>query len=215
MRKKRHTYRYKPYAGRRQKWWAAALAVCLAVGLAVFAALQIYIQLRSRTDVQGEPDVMVIFGCQVRESGPSLMLLERLDAALDYLEVHPETAVVVSGGQGRDEPETEAQAMYEYLTRHGVDSARIHLEDRSRNTWQNVRRTMDLLQKDLGLDPEEDRAVLAVSSGFHLARIEMLWQRGQGGELNTLAAPVGDVFSAVRHFFREPLALVKSFLFDR
>ena len=67
--------------------------------------------------------------------------------------------------------------------------------------------------------------VLLVSSGFHLARIEMLWDRVRTGRLtgeaykdqyiSTLAAPCTHVPSRVQMFFREPLALVKSFLFDR
>ena len=66
--------------------------------------------------------------------------------------------------------------------------------------------------------------MLLVSSGFHLARIEMLWDRVRAGILrdeeyndqyiSTLAAPVSHAPSRVQMFFREPLALVKSFLFD-
>ena len=55
-----------------------------------------------------------------------------------------------------------------------------------------------------------------VSSGFHLSRIQMLWARAGGtGEPSTLAAPVSHTPSAIQMFFREPLALVKSFVFDR
>ena len=67
--------------------------------------------------------------------------------------------------------------------------------------------------------------VVLVSSGFHLSRIEMLWDRARmerlRGEtyndqyISKLAAPVTDKPTAVRMFFREPLALVKSFVFDR
>ena len=59
--------------------------------------------------------------------------------------------------------------------------------------------------------------VVLVSSGFHLARIKMLWARagGRAENVSTLAAPVSHAPSAVKMFFREPLALVKSFVFDR
>ena len=52
---------------------------------------------------------------------------------------------------------------------------------------------------------------------FHLTRIQMLWNRASGGgdALSTLAAPVSHFPSRVQMFFREPFALVKSFLFDR
>ena len=84
---------------------------------------------------------MVILGCQVRQDGPSVLLRDRLDEALDYLEDHPDMTVVVSGGQGDDEHVSEAQAMYDYLVEHGADGDQIIREDQSRNTWQNVNNT--------------------------------------------------------------------------
>ena len=122
--------------------------------------------------------------------------------------------VVVSGGQADDEHVSEAQAMYDYLVEHGVDGAQIIREDQSRNTWQNINYTLELFQSGEAADTEQ---VLLVSSDFHLTRIQMLWNRASGGgdTLSTLAAPVSHFPSRVQMFFREPFALVKSFLFDR
>ena len=122
--------------------------------------------------------------------------------------------MVVTGGQGDDEPVSEAQCMYDYLTEHGVDGSRIVKEDRSRNTWQNINYTLTLFQ-DGTVAPAEQ--ILLVSSGFHLTRIRMLWERVWPGAypLSVLAAPVSHAPSAVQMFFREPLALVKSWLLDR
>ena len=178
--------------------------------------------LHSRDSVAGQPQTMVIFGCQVKPDGPSILLRDRLDTALSYWKDHPEIRIVVSGGKGDDEHISEAQCMYDYLTAHGVDGANIYREDQSRNTWQNINNTFALMERE-GWSLTDD--VLLVSSGFHLARIEMLWDRARTGMLrnegyndqciSTLAAPVSHAPSAVHMFFREPLALVKSFLFDR
>jgi len=56
--------------------------------------------------------------------------------------------------------------------------------------------------------------VVLVSSGFHLTRARMLWERASGGagELSTLAAPCTHVPSRLKMYIREPFALVKSFL---
>ena len=104
--------------------------------------------------------------------------------------------------------------MYDYLTEHGVDGSRIVKEDRSRNTWQNINYTLTLFQ-DGTVAPAEQ--ILLVSSGFHLTRARMLWERASGGagELSTLAAPCTHVPSRLKMYIREPFALVKSFLFDR
>lgn len=53
------------------------------------------------------------------------MLKRRLQAALDYIDAHPDEnfPIIVSGAQGQNELETEAQAMETYLVSHGVDKA--------------------------------------------------------------------------------------------
>ena len=193
------------------------LLTLLALGMLCFAALEVYIGVYSKTSVAGNPQTMVIFGCKVEPWGPSVLLQDRLDTALDYLKDHPDMKVVVTGGKGDDEHQSEAQCMYDYLTAHGVNGENIYLEDQSRNTWQNVNYTLELL----GTEVEAGRLAkpqgyVLVSSGFHLSRIQMLWARAGGtGEPSTLAAPVSHTPSAIQMFFREPLALVKSFVFDR
>mgnify|MGYP002508154148 FL=1 len=218
---------YKSYRGnspqRRKRHWLAALLTLLGLGLVLFGALELVIWRGSlgRTAQAGDgPEVMVIFGCQVREDGPSILLRDRLDTALAYLEDHPGTRVVVSGGKGDDEHISEAQCMYDYLTGHGVSDAKILMEDQSRNTQQNIRNTLTLLESgpfwDSIVTPGQCRYVL-VSSDFHLTRILMLWARATGrtDNVSTLPAPVSHAPSRVQMTFREPLALVKSFLFDR
>ena len=194
--------------------WIRALLALILVGVLSFCGLFACVMYGAYDHIQGEPEVMVILGCQVRQDGPSVLLRDRLDEALDYLEDHPDMTVVVSGGQGPDEPTTEAQAMYDYLTEHGVEPERIWQEDQSHNTWQNVRYTLALLEEK-GADTSA--GVVLVSSGFHLTRARMLWERASGGagELSTLAAPCTHVPSRLKMYIREPFALVKSFLFDR
>ena len=210
QRKRPYAYRGK----RRITWWKALAALALA-GILVFAGLFGAVMYGSYDHIQDDPQVMVILGCRVMPEGhPSILLQDRLDKALDYLEEHPDVQVVVSGGQGPDEPTTEAQAMYDYLTEHGVEPERIWQEDQSHNTWQNVRYTLALLEEK-GADTSA--GVVLVSSGFHLTRARMLWERASGGagELSTLAAPCTHVPSRLKMYIREPFALVKSFLFDR
>ena len=210
------------YGGKKSHIIRNILLVLLVLGVLCFAALEVFIGVHSRDRIAGEPKVMVIFGCKVETWGPSILLQDRLDTALTYLEDHPDMKIVVTGGKGDDEHQSEAQCMYEYLAAHGVGEENIYREDKARNTWQNANYTMDLMEEK-GWSLTDD--VILVSSGFHLSRIEMLWDRARIARLpgevyddqyiSTLAAPVSHKPSAVQMFFREPLALVKSFLFDR
>ena len=198
----------------KQKLWFRVLLAVLIAGVLAFGGLLGAVLWGSYDHVQGDPQIMVILGCQVKPWGPSVLLQDRLDKALSYLEDHPDLTVVVSGGQGPDEHISEAQCMYDYLTAHGVDGEQILLEDQSHNTVQNLRYTVDLLT-EAGYDTTADMVV--VSNGFHLTRVRMLWNRVCGGDYNlsTLAAPSSHLPSRLKMYLREPLALVKSFLFDR
>ena len=202
------------YKGRRWPVWLKTLLALVLAGCLCFGGLLAAVLTGARDEVKGDPQLMVILGCQVKPWGPSILLQDRLDTALAYLEEHPGMTVVVSGGQGPDEPESEAQCMADYLTEHGVEEGQILMEDQSHNTDQNLRYTISLLAEK-GYDTTGD--ILVVSNGFHLTRVRMLWSRvwDGGGELSTLAAPSSHGPSRLKMYIREPLALVKSFLFDR
>lgn len=202
------------FKGRRTPRWLKMIFVLALVGILGFSALLGAVLSGAYDQIDGEPRVMVILGCQVKPWGPSILLQDRLDKALDYLENEPDMTVVVSGGQGPDEHISEARAMADYLMEQGIGKERILLEDQSHNTVQNLTLTRQLLD-ELGYDLEQD--IVVVSNGFHLTRVRMLWDRVWGGEdnLSTLAAPSSHVPSRLKMYLREPLALVKSFVFDR
>jgi len=200
------------FKGRRPTWIKWLLAFLL-VGALCFGGLFAAVMHGAYDHVDGEPEVMVILGCQVKPWGPSILLQDRLDEALTYLEEHPDITIVVSGGQGPDEHISEAQAMADYLQANGISREQILLEDQSHNTVQNFRNSRAILE-ELGYDLEETE-VLVVSNGFHLTRARMLAQRTGFEEVSTLAAPSSHVPSRLKMYIREPLALVKSFVFDR
>lgn len=108
-------------------------------------------------------DYIIVLGAQVRENGPSYVLQKRLDAAYEYLENNPGTIVIVSGGQGSNEPTTEAQGMYDYLVGRGIAPERILMEEASRNTSQNIRFSMELFDA-------ENSSVGIVTNNFHVFR---------------------------------------------
>ena len=208
--------RMRPYSyrGRRAPRWLTALAALMAAGLLAFAGLFGAVLYGSYDHIQGDPQAMVVLGCRVMPEGhPSILLQDRLDAALDYWEAHPEVTVVVSGGQGSNEPTSEARCMADYLMDGGVPEDQILLEDRSHNTKENLLYSKELLAAE-GIQVEH-ADVLVVSNGFHLTRTRMLAERFGYGEVSTLAAPTTHIPSRIQMYIREPLALAKSFLLDR
>ena len=83
-------------------------------------------------------DYIIVLGAQMKPAGPSAVLKFRLDAAYEYLTVNEGTICVVSGGQGSNEPCTEAEGMYQYLVEKGISPERILLEDQSTDTSENI-----------------------------------------------------------------------------
>ena len=107
----------------------------------------------------------VVLGCKVYNSGPSLMLIERLDAAIAYLNKNTESACVLSGGQGSDEPSSEAQAMFDYMTERGISPDRLFLEDKSTSTAENLEFSKSIIEKN-GLNPK----ITVITNDFHCYR---------------------------------------------
>ena len=202
------------YKGKQKRSWIKAFFVLILVGVLCFGALLGTVLCGSHDQIKGDPQIMVILGCQVKPWGPSILLRDRLNTALEYLKEHPDVTIVVSGGQGPDEPMTEAQAMFDYLVEHGVAPSAVLQEDQSHNTFQNLTYSLNMIN-EAGYDVTDD--IVVVSNGFHLARIRMLWNRlcGDNQNLSTLAAPSSHIPSRLKMFVREPIGLVKSFILDR
>lgn len=210
---------YRRYKGghprnRGRRILTAFFALVLAV-LLVFCALLGIVISGSHDEISGEPQMMVVLGCQVLPSGePSVLLKNRLDTAATYLESHPDVNVIVSGGKGTNEVLSEAQSMKNYLIGLGIAEERIWLEDKATSTYENLLYSMEMIESE---EYDLSKGVLVVSNGFHLARTRMLWNRIFGGDsdLSTLAAPCGHFGSMIWMHVREPLVFAKDFLARR
>ena len=200
------------YKGKRLHPVVKVFLVLVLLGTLVFGALLGLVLGGAHDCIDGDPQVMIILGCQLHDWGPSVMLQDRLDKALDYLKDHPEVVVVVSGGQGENEPTSEAQGMADYLADHGFARENIILETQSHNTHQNLTYSARHLE-ETGVDIRE--GVVIVSNGFHLTRAKMLAGRTGYENVSVLAAPSSHTPTRLKMYIREPLALVKSFVFDR
>ncbi len=108
-------------------------------------------------------DYIIVLGAQMKPAGPSAVLQFRLDAAYDYLLENEDTICVVSGGQGSNEPCTEAEGMYRYLTDKGIAPERIIREDRSTDTSENIAYSRELIGRT-------DVSVGIVTNNFHVFR---------------------------------------------
>lgn len=182
------------------------LLALLAAGFALFAVLECRVLSWARTDNETPVSAVIVLGAGVNGRTPSLSLLTRLDAALAYVQDKPDIPIVVSGSQGRGEEISEARCMYDWLTAHGIPAERIILEERAENTEENIRYSLELLEK---LDIAGNIAV--VSSDYHLCRAAM----HLGGDMVPVAArmPARYLPLTVNYYIREAFGIAAEMFF--
>lgn len=178
------------------------LSVLVCAGLIVFTVFEIPVVRDAHTDTDAHPDTIIVLGAGVNGSTPSLSMCNRLDAALAYLNANPAATAIVSGGQGPGEDITEARAMADYLTAHGIDSARIVQEDRSRTTRENLENSFAILRARGG-DPADGVGI--VTSEYHLYRAKRM-ARSLGADPSGIAAETTLPSMRINYFIREAFA---------
>lgn len=151
----------------------------------LFLAVEGMIVAGAKDDPRADARTVIVLGAGIRGDLPSATLTSRLELALRYLRDHPDCAVIVSGGQGRDEQTSEAAVMAAWLREHGVDPNRIYLEDGSHNTRENLVLSQALMEEK-GLSGP----VNVVSNSFHLFRVRHLARGTRLPPIGTLGAPL-------------------------
>ena len=144
------------------------LGLCLAIvmaGALTFCISESLVLRASRGQNYEDADYIIVLGAKVDPWGPSRALDDRLRAALSYLESYPDAKAVVTGGQGADEPIAEAEAMRRYLVEQGIPEEKIVLEDRSRNTFQNMAFSKALIEREA-----RGARVVYATTNYHVFR---------------------------------------------
>ncbi len=203
-------------AARRGLWGRLPVPARRGIAAAVGAALVLFVAVEGAVATgfgqRGEPDLdyIVVLGAQVREDGPSTVLRHRLDAAYDYLVANGCTVCVVAGGQGPNEPWTEAQGMADYLVGRGIDPGRIVQEGASASTVENITNSMALMGTDARGGADGPRVGI-VTNNFHVFRgVRIARALGLDGACG-IAAPC-DPWYLPNNLLREFFGTVKDFM---
>ena len=180
---------------RGEKWkrWRRVLWSLAALGMALVFGMMGFIALDGR-DNAPEEDVpfVVVLGAQTHGDRPSRTLRERLDLAAEYLEAHPAARVIVSGGQGADETQTEASVM-------DVQ------ETEARTTRENLIHAKKLAE-EAGIATEN---VLIITSEYHLSRAKFI-ARSLGMEPYGIGSTTTPWILKVNYELREAFSYVKA-----
>lgn len=185
-------------------WLKRTFWVVFGLGMLLFCVVEGMIFTQYGAKPESGADYCIVLGAQWRTSGPSEVLRRRLDKAVEYLLENPDTKVIVSGGQGGNEPMAEAVGMKGYLIQAGIEEERILTEESSVNTYEN------LTFSGQYLDMEQDRVVV-VTSNFHVFRALAIARKQGYANVEGMAASTV-TGTEPNNLLREFLGVLKDFL---
>ncbi len=177
--------------------------VLVCVLLAAFLVTEGFVICAALGAQSGDADYLLVLGAGVNGDTPSVSLSDRLEAAVDYLQTHPDTVCIVSGGQGEGENISEAECMYRYLTEKGIAADRIWKEDQSTSTQENMAFSKELMAQKLGEAPTQ---IAILSSEYHLFRAGIM-AREHGFDAVLIPAKTSWKSLQLNYFLREVPAL--------
>lgn len=208
-------YGFMPVIGRVAPQFARVCTIiftaALACGLILFGTTEYFILRASRGTENPQSAYLVVLGAKVREDGPSVSLMDRIQAAAQFLTEHPDTIAIVSGGQGEDEPIAEAQCMHDELVKLGISEDRIWMEDKSTSTDENLRFSLQLIEEKTG---ERPKKLAFLSSEYHLLRASLMAKK-LGIEFEGVPAKTSNVTQLINHAMREVAGVWHFYIFGR
>lgn len=118
-----------------------------------------------------DQDYIIILGCGLMKDGmPTPLLRGRCDRAIRFAREQEEKTgkspiFITSGGQGPDEVISESQSMTNYLISQGIPESQIRQEDRSTDTYENMRNSKEIIMSE-----NKDAKMLYSTTNFHVFR---------------------------------------------
>lgn len=193
-------------------WWDKApvllrriFCLLMIAGIVLFVIVEGCILSRYHDKGRENLDYIIVLGAQMKEKGPSAVLKFRLDKAYEYLTANKDTVCIVSGGQGRNEPCSEAEGMYRYLIDRGIEPERIVKEDQSTDTSENIAYSAALIG-----DPGSSVGI--VTNNFHVFRGVHLAKAAGFQDVYGIAAR-SNVYFQLNNLVREFFGVLKDFAF--
>ena len=124
---------------------SVAYLECILIGTIIIALKAV------RKKINYNKDYIIILGCKIKEDGTLTPLLKgRVDKAIEFRnqqlkENKKDLIFVPSGGKGKDEVISEAEAIKNYLLEQGIKEKNIVIENKSKNTYENIKYSNKLI----------------------------------------------------------------------
>lgn len=175
-------------------------------------ACMISVVVTGRRDDRRPADAIVVLGAAQYVGRPSPVLQARLDHAGDLWRERAAPLIIVTGGVGRGDTTSEAEAGRRYLLGRGIPASAILLEPNGRTTGQQISGAAAILQR------RAMSSAVLVSDPFHALRLRILAYRNglQAVTSPTRTSPIGrNSLQEWRYVFTEAIKLPIAVLLPR
>lgn len=139
--------------------------------VAMFFVTQGVLLGEKRNDAKSGADIVVVLGSAYISPGMKKSeSKERIDAATEYGRANPGGILILSGGKNEG-PVADALVFKEYMESKGtIPYDRVLLEDQATNTYENIKFTKELLEREQIQKVE----IVYVTHAYHGARARIL-----------------------------------------
>lgn len=183
--------------------------ILVSLWLVTFVIIQSFIVFNLHSDENKNINVVVVLGAGLKGDKLSLILKNRMDKCLKYMNKYPESIAVVSGGQGEGETITEAEAMKNFLLVNGINEKRILKEEKSTSTFENLKFSKKILENNKIYTKE----IMIITSDFHLFRAKAI---GKSIGIKTFGIPAKTPWYLIFNcYIREYFAIIKSLILNK
>lgn len=153
--------------------------------------------------------LLILGGNVIGEDTPSPQLLERMKAALRYLNEHKSVIAVPCGGCFREgQKKSEAAIIADYLIENGISADRIIIEDKSTTTYENFEFALPIIKEHSGMDISRI-PIAFLSSDYHMHRAGIIAKQGGISDVRRVSCPTPG--SAFKRFGREYIVAFEVF----
>lgn len=195
-----------------ESWYAyVEIALVYIIGYfeCMFIATVVCSFLAAKFKTPLDRDYIIILGCAVRKDGSLTPLLKgRVDSAIafekkQYDATGKHAVFVPSGGQGADESISEGEAMEQYLKSVDVPAERIAREDKSTNTFENMKFSKEVIDEHAG---GKNKKIAFATTNYHVFRGYIMAKKN-GYEVKGISAKTKPYFFP-NAFLREFVGLL-------
>lgn len=140
---------------------------CILLGTIIIAIKAVH------KKVKYDKDYMIILGCKIKKDGTLPPLLKgRVDKAIEFRnkqleETNKDLIFIPSGGKGNDEVISESEAIKNYLLSKGIKEKNILVEDKSTNTYQNIKYSNKLINN-------KNKNIAFSTTNYHVLRAGLI-----------------------------------------